>query len=328
MPTTKRIRVITDQILDRHSISYKEAHEIYCDQNIPLFDVLWSANKIRERFKKNTVKLCSIVNAKSGSCSEDCTFCAQSGHNRADAQRYSLLGAPKIVKAARGARENRAGCFGIVTSGKKVRAEKEIAAICASIKAVKKRFPSLRCSASLGAIDARHISALKRAGLYKLHHNLESSRDYFPYICTTHTYDERLNTVRRAKEAGLKVCSGGIFGVGEKKVDRLAMAFALRDLGVDSVPLNFLHPIPGTRVAHMQPMSADEILRTIAIFRMILPKKDISVCGGRVVNLRSLQCMIFFAGANGMMIGNYLTQAGQDPQVDLKMIRDLGLKVE
>ena len=306
---------------------YKEAARLYSDKKVSLPDLLLMANKTREAFKKNRVELCSIVNAKSGMCSEDCKFCAQSGRYNTKIDRYPLLDSGQILSAAVSARKNKATCFGIVTSGKAINNKKEISIICKALGNIKKRFPSMKRSVSLGVLDYPAMKDLRSAGADRFHHNLETSEDYFPMICTTHTYKERLNTIEAAKKAGFGVCSGALFGLGESRADRLKLAFLLKALEVESVPLSFLHPIKGTPLEYKKPTPPDEILRTIAIFRLILPKADIKVCGGRVVNLRSLQSMIFFAGASGMMIGNYLTQPGQDPAVDLQMIRDLGLRV-
>lgn len=308
-------------------ISFREAKRLYLEDKVDLFDLLCMANKIREGSKGNRIKLCSIVNAKSGICSEDCKFCAQSSHYKTGVKRYPLLSEEEIFKVAKNARKNKASCFGIVTSGKGINNKKDILNICKAVKNIKKNISGLKCSVSLGIVEKDFLFELKKTGIDLFHHNLETSRDYFPRICSTHTYQERLKTIENAKRIGLKLCSGGIFGLGESRKNRLELAFCLRDLDVDSVPLNFLHPIKGTPLEDAKQMTPQEILRTIAIFRIILPDKDIRICGGRSVNLRSLQPMIFFAGANGMMIGNYLTQAGQDPAVDLEMIEDLGLCV-
>lgn len=323
----KFILGITDKMLKGRNVSYKEAARLYSGKEVSLPDLLWMANKTREAFKKNRIELCSIVNAKSGMCPEDCKFCAQSGHYKTGAERYPLINEEDILKAAKSARNNRATCFGIVTSGRGIKSRSEILTICKAVKGIKKTFPDLKSSVSLGIIEKDFLLELKKAGLDRLHHNLETSREYFPRICSTHTYKERLKTIEDAIALGFKLCSGGIFGLGEGSRDRLKLAFLLRELEIESVPLNFLHPIKGTPLEGSTPMPPKEILRTIAIFRIILPRGDIKVCGGRVVNLRSLQGMIFFAGASGMMIGNYLTQPGQDPEVDLQLIRDLGLKI-
>jgi len=307
---------------------YKETAHLYLDKNVPLTYLLWRANKTREAFKKNRVELCSIVNAKSGMCPEDCRFCAQSGRYNTKIKRYPLMGISDMLKAAASAHKNKATCFGIVTSGRSVSHVKEIAAICKAVGRIKKQFGSMKCSISLGSLESGAMKELKAAGAVRFHHNLETSEDYFPRICTTHTYKERLKTIEAAKKAGFSICSGALFGLGESRADRLKLAFLLRGLEIESVPLNFLDPIKGTPLENAKPMPPEEILRTIAIFRLILPAADIKICGGRAVNLRSLQSLIFMAGASGMMIGSYLTRPGQDPAADLQMLQDLRLRVK
>ncbi|MCX5716511.1 MAG: biotin synthase BioB [Candidatus Omnitrophica bacterium] len=305
-----------------------EIKKLYLSDKTPLSDFLFIADKTRKRFKKNDIELCSIVNAKSGNCSEDCRFCAQSARYRAKIDRYPLLPAKDIVKAAKSAAANKATCFGIVTSGRSINSPEEVRNIAAAVQKIKKEIPLLKCSASLGSIPRIFMRELKQAGLDRFHHNPETSENFFRRMCTTHPYKERIKTIADAKKEGLGICAGGIFGLGEKRKDRLALAIALRDLGVESVPLNFLHPIQGTPLEDAKPLPPQEILRTIAMFRLVLPKADIKVCAGRIVNLRDLQSMIFFAGASGMMIGNYLTQQGRSPALDLQMIKDLGLNIK
>ncbi len=285
------------------------------------------ADKIRKKYRKDIVSLCAIVNAKSGLCAENCIFCSQSLHHKSDIARYPFITAEQIFEKAKEAVSIKASCFGIVTSGKGINSEKEISIICDALKRIKKSLPKLHRSASLGIVSKDILIRLKRAGLQCYHHNLETSEGFFPNICTTHSYKERLNTIKSAKEIGLEVCSGGIFGLGETIHDRIDLALTIKNLDVDSVPLNFLNPIKGTKCEKFKPIPPLEILKTIAIFRILLPDKDIKVCGGRNTNLRSLQSMIFYAGASGMMIGNYLTTAGNDPETDLRMIKDLGLRV-
>jgi len=319
------LQLTIDKTLNGQKVSFEEARQIYTDVKMPLGDLLQAANRIREHFKERRVELCSIVNAKSGNCSEDCKFCSQSLHHSSNIEKYPLIDEKQILKAAKSAKGNGATCFGIVTSGKGVASKREIAVICRAIGSIKEEIPDMKCSVSLGTLDKRSLLKLKKTGIAKIHHNLETSEDYFPKMCTTHTYKDRLRVLKDAKELGFKLCSGGIFGLGERREDRLKLAFTLRDLDVDSVPLNFLHPVKGTPLENKEPLSADEILRIVAIYRIILPDKDIKVCGGRVVNLGDHQRMIFEAGANGMMIGNYLTQPGRAPSEDLKMLQKLGL---
>jgi biotin synthase len=289
-----------------------------------LFFLLAYANLLREEFKGKAIDLCSIINARSGGCPEDCIFCAQSSRYKTKIERYPLISREKIIEGAQSAKEIGADRFGIVISGRGTKGGKDLDRICEVITVISNETDIGRC-ASLGTLTHEGAKKLKRAGLERYHHNLETSEKFFPKICTTHTYQERVETLKVAFDNGLAVCSGGIFGLGEEMKDRIDLAFALRELNVDSVPLNFLHPIPGTPAEHLPPLPPLEILKTIALFRFILLDKDIRICGGREVNLRGLQSLTYLAGANAVMIGNYLTTLGRDPKKDLQEIRDLGL---
>lgn len=283
------------------------------------------AGRLREDVFGNTVDACSIINARSGNCSEDCAFCAQSAHHRAEADIYRLLPKNKIVETAQRAYDNGVRRFCIVTSGRGIESEGELAVIASCVESV--RDIGIQPCATLGTLDRSQLKTLKDAGLNRFHHNIETSRRFFPNICTTHDYDERIATLYDAKEVGLSLCSGGIMGLGETMEDRADMAFALKVIGVDSVPINFLMPIPGTPLEGADFMTPMEALRTIALFRMILPDKEIRICGGRVSALRDLHPMIFNAGANGLLMGDYLTTSGRDYATDLRMLEDLGLKL-
>ncbi|MDI6792281.1 MAG: biotin synthase BioB [bacterium] len=319
------IELVSQKVLKGKDVTPEEVLDLSQVEGADLFFLLAAANRIRAYFLEDRVDLCSIINAKSGRCSEDCIYCAQSIHHQTGVKSFPLVSEKEILAAARRAIEVKAGRFGIVTSGRRVKG-KEVQVIARVLKQMKEEeIPVSRC-ASLGSLSVQEALILKKAGLQRYHHNLETSPDFFPRICTTHTFEERMATVKTAKEAGLEVCSGGIFGLGEGLKDRIRLAFILKELDVDSVPLNFLHTIPGTPVEHLPSLPPLEILKTIALFRFILPTKDIKVCGGREQNLRSLQPFIFPAGANGMLIGDYLTTRGQDPRLDLEMIEDLGLK--
>ncbi len=291
-----------------------------------LVPILKAADEVRGRSKGNEVNLCSIVNARSGRCSEDCAFCAQSAHYRTAADTYPLLPADKIVERAGEAAGFGAREFSIVTSGRGEGRAEDFDSITRSVGMVVSETPLMAC-ASLGVLSGDQLSSLKRSGLTRYHHNLETARSHFPNVCTTHSYDEGFDMVRRAKEAGFYVCSGGIFGMGESPEQRVELALALRELDVDSVPVNFLNPIEGTPMAGHDDLTPMDCLKIIAMLRLTMPEKDVIVCGGREVNLRDLQSMIFFAGANGLMVGGYLTTSGRDYRDDLKMIEDLGFRV-
>lgn len=313
-------KVISGCLLDQ-----SEALQLVEAPNI--WEVLHGANRIRERYKGNTVGLCSIINAKSGNCAEDCAFCAQSVHHQADVKTYSLLDYPRIKSAYHQAQANGAEGFSIVTSGNEL-SNAEVDKLTQILKQLDSASAKTYLCGSLGKLSPASLVKLKQAGLAKCHHNLETSERFFPRVCSTHSYNERLQTIRSIKKAGLDVCSGGIFGMGEGWMDRIELAFALKELDVDSIPLNFLIPIKGTRLETIQCLAPLEILRIIALFRYILPDKNIRVCAGREKTLRDLQSWIFYAGANGMMVGGYLTQPGRGVADDLTMLKDLGLRFE
>lgn len=292
--------------------------------NTDVFELFTLSNRARVSFRGNKIDLCSIVNAKSGACPEDCFFCAQSTRSKADIKVYPLLNKGRILEAAISAKENGVKRFCIVTSGKRP-SKREMDEICIFISEIK-ALGLLPC-ATLGMLNYTELEQLKDAGLHRYHHNLETSEAFFREICTTHTYKEKLRAIEAAKSLGLSTCSGGIFGLGELWEDRIDMAVALKGLGVDSIPINFLTPIKGTPFEDRDLPSPLEALKIIAIYRLILPQCEIRVCGGRPSTLRELHPYIFLAGADGLLIGNYLTTAGRNPEDDLQMIKDLGLEL-
>lgn len=315
------------KVLSGEGISQAEAEEFLHLKDKMLLDIMSLANRAREKFKGNEVSLCSIINAKSGMCQEDCAFCSQSMYHQTTAPVYPFVGEEKVVERAKEAKKIMAREFSIVTSGYGPENEEELQEIEKAIGRVAQETELEPC-ASLGILNRDALRKLKKAGLKNYHHNLETARSFFPNICTTHDYDEDVETVRTAKELGFKVCCGGIFGMGESWKQRIEFAFTLKELDVDSIPLNFLNPIPGTRLENKRELTPVDCLAIISLFRLVMPQKDIFVCGGREVNLRDLQSMLFFAGANGMMIGGYLTTKGRQPEDDLRMIQDLGLKIK
>lgn len=321
----KEIIGIADGIIGGNKIGYQTACDLIRLEGSKTYDLLAAANKIREHFKGNKVSLCSIVNAKSGRCPEDCSFCGQSAFYDTDAAEYGLIEPESIADAAEKAKTMKSREFSIVTSGTSVENEKELDRLC---QALEKIGDGMERCASLGIMSREALLKLKEAGLESYHHNLETAPSFFSNICTTHGYEEDINTVRIAKELGLKTCCGGIFGLGESLEQRVEMAFTLKELDVDSIPLNFLNPIKGTKMEGMKTVHPLEGLKTIAVYRFILPNKNIIVSGGREVTFRDLQAMIFMAGANGSLIGNYLLTKGRNPQELLQMIEDLGLEVE
>jgi len=307
-----------------NGIDRKRAMAIAMDSDADMKDLFAESNRIREQFRGRKVDLCSIINAKSGACPEDCSFCAQSAHSRTEAQVYPLLQKEKILESALEAKNNGVRRFCIVTSGRTVSA-RDIDRICEYTSEIR-RIGLLPC-ATLGMLDYVQLSTLKDAGLNRYHHNLETSEAYFTEICTSHTYRDKLDTISRVKSLGLSLCSGGIFGLGETWTDRIDMAFALKEIDVDSVPINFFSPVQGTPLGDKDVLDPREALKIIALYRLILPDKEIRVCGGRPQTLRDLNDHIFMAGADGLLIGNYLTTTGRSPDEDLNMIRDMGLQV-
>jgi len=322
---SREILDLAERVIGGDEINYKAACNLIRLEGSRIYDLLAAANRVREHFKGNKVSLCSIVNAKSGRCPEDCSFCGQSAFYDTNATEYGLIEPEVIADAAEKAKGMKSREFSIVTSGTRVESEKELGPLC---QALQKIGDGMERCASLGIMERDSLLRLKEAGLESYHHNLETSRSFFPNICTTHAYEEDVNTVRMAKELGFKTCCGGILGLGESLEQRVEMAFTLKELDVDSIPMNFLNPIKGTKMEGMKTVSPLEGLKAIAIYRFILPKKNIIVSGGREVTFRDLQPMIFMAGANGTLIGNYLLTKGRKPEELLQMIEDLGLEVE
>jgi biotin synthase len=304
-------------------INASEALELFIEGSANPYRVLAATTEIREHFKGKEIILCGITNAKSGRCSEDCKFCAQSSHYSTDVSSYPLKGAKQMIAEAAQAKKDGAEFFGMVTSGKCVKSRKEWTGIFNAIEGM--RQIGIHPCASLGIIDAEKARDLKAAGLFRYHHNLETARSYFKNVCTTHNYEENVETIRAAKAAGLSVCAGALIGMGEGVTHRIELAMTLRELDVDSIPINILNPIKGTPLDHVQPLSPMEILMTIAVFRFMLPDKDIKLCGGKEKNLRQLLPLGIIAGANSLMTGNYLTTTGRVSKLDHEMIADLGL---
>ncbi len=315
-------KTVRSKVENSEPVTFSEAMELMNLQGHECIELFSLANRVRSMLG-DEVDLCSIVNAKCGMCPEDCKFCAQSVHNDADITPHSLMDEDEILNMAFIMQEEGAARFCIVVSGKEANGE-DFDRILDSIQRIKKQ-TSLSICVSLGMLTKESAKALKKAGVTRMHHNLESSEGFFGNICTTHSYAEKLNTIFVAKEAGLEVCCGGIIGMGESARDRVELAFTLRELDVDSIPINILNPIKGTPLSSAQPITPIEALKTIAIFRLIHPKKNIRIAGGREVNLRDLQCLSLIAGANGLLLGNYLTTPGRLPEDDIRMIRDLGL---
>ena len=288
---------------------------------LPLPELITKANRIRQQYAKGGIELCNILNAKSGACSEDCKFCAQSARHRTQAAKYPLKTKVEMLQAAKRAKAMGAQRFDIVTSGDKLSAE-ELHKIVAVISEITEKIKIQMC-ASLGSLGEAEFTLLKKAGLSRYHHNIETSPRFFPKIISTHTFEDRLNTIKAAQRVGLEVCSGGIIGMGETMDDRIEMAFILKKLNVDSIPLNILVPITGTPLGKQVSLSCEEAIRTIAIFRIILQDKIIKIAAGRESILKDFQALGFMAGANGMLIGGYLTLKGRSVDEDHRLVSEV-----
>lgn len=308
-----------------NGISYKEALNILkTDNESELLDVFKVASETRRKYFGTGITTCAIINARSGGCSENCSFCAQSKISKAVFKSYPLVSGSRIFKSAKAASENKVSHFGIVTSGRAVNISEDLDTICKAVKKISAELPIVPC-ASLGILKKEVFGKLKDTGLKRYHHNLETAGTYFNTICSTKTYKDQIDTVHRAKESGLSVCSGGIFGLGETREQRIELLETVRCLDVDSVPINFLNPIPGTKLEGLNELTPMECLKIIAAARLMMPGKNIRICGGREVNLRDFQSWIFSAGADALMVGNYLVTSGRDIGADMKMIEDAGL---
>jgi biotin synthase len=318
------IEQCVQEALNNDGISPYSSRELLKIEDTVLPLLFHGASQIRDQFNGREIKLCAIVNAKSGRCPEDCTFCAQSIHHKTRIETYPLMAPHEVLQRALKAEAMGAKQFSIVTSGTTVKGE-DLEKVIETLLLLKKETKLFLCG-SLGIITRNKADRLKGSGLSCYHHNLETAPSFFSEICTTHSYEDDLNTLRYAKEAGLEVCSGGIFGLGESPDQRLELAYTLKQAGINSVALNFLNPVPGTPLQKAEPPPPLELLKSVALFRFILPRKDIRICGGRAYGLRDLHSLVFWAGANGIMIGDYLTTKGRDYQADLRMIRDLGLE--
>ncbi len=309
---------------DGIGVSREEALRL-SGEEVPLSALMAQAETIRGRFHGDEALFCGIVNARSGLCTSDCRYCAQSAHAATSAPAYPLISPEAMVADARRLAAQGVHCFGIITSGPAATAD-EVTAIIAAVRRIVAE-TDLEVSASLGMLGEADLGRLRDAGIARYHHNLETSRAFFPRICTTHSWDERLATLRQAQSLGIELCSGGLFGLGEGWEDRVDLALVLRDLGVRSVPLNFLNPIPGTALQNQPPLVADEALRIVAVYRFLLPEATIRICGGRPLVLAQRQDEIFRAGANALMTGNYLTTPGLDPGADTAMVHAAGLRL-
>ena len=316
------LETIIENAIAGNGCTPDEALEIIGKEEAALFA---GAGKIREAHFGNRIELCCIINAKSGKCDMDCRFCSQSGHNFTEIETYPFMDSESLENQIRDDIKDGDRKCGVVTSGGKL-SPTELNKLSDVVKQISGGKEAPVCG-SLGRLTPENLAMLKASGITRFHHNLEASENYYPEICSTQDWSSRLATVKAAQEVGLKVCSGGLFGLGESWQDRIDLAITLRDLGVDSVPINFLYAHPGTPLKDQAPLSAGEALQVIALYRFLLPTVTLRICGGRAHILGDRQAEIFAAGANGLMTGNYLTVSGSQYDADLEMIHALGLEI-
>lgn len=319
------IEKVETRILSGGKIERLEAESLLGLPDSLLMKLASAADRIRINFRGNRFDSCSLINAKSGLCSEDCAFCAQSARHRGASEVYDLRSTEEIVAAAKAAKDFGAGRFCTVTSGGAL-SDHDFDKLIEALETVKSEV-DIPLDASLGFLNEDRASKLFGVGVTRYNHNLETSRDYYPSICTTHSYEARVDTVKLVKSKGNSACCGGIIGLGETPLQRMDLAFTLADLGVDCVPINILNPRPGTPLQDAAPLGPMEIIKTVALFRLVLPNATIKIAGGRERNLGDFQGMALRAGANGMIIGGYLTTGGRSVDDDLRMVREAGFEI-
>lgn len=315
---------LADRALDGAAVGADDALAVLQSSDDELLGVLQAAFRLRARYHGRDVRIHVLRNAKSGLCPEDCAFCSQSVHHASNVERYQLQSVEQLVDGARQAAAMGAVKYCMVTSTRGP-SQRDLDTICQAVRQIKAEVNINICT-SLGLLKEGQAEQLAAAGVTRFNHNLESSRHHFPEICSTHDYDERIATVKRARAAGMEACCGGIMGMGESLEDRVALAMELRELEVESIPVNFLDPRPGTPLGQQARLSPQECLRTLAMFRFVNPSRDIRIAGGREVNLRQLQPLALYP-ANSIFSNGYLTTPGQGPEADQRMIADAGFRL-
>ncbi len=319
-----RFDVLAEQVLQGHSITREEGLELLQTDDAQLLPLVNAAYTIRHAYFGRTVTIQMLFNAKSGACQEDCHYCSQSSISTAPIDRYALVSPEEMLKAARRAHEAKAERYCMVISGRSP-LEKEVDDIASAVKRIKQELPMQVCC-SLGLLTEPQAKRLKAAGVDRINHNLNTSEAYHSSICTTHTYQDRVTTLQNARAAGLELCSGGIVGMGESDEDLVDLAFALKDLNPDSIPLNMLHPIPGTPLADAKNLTPQRCLKILCLFRFVHPQRELRAAGGREFNLRSLQPMALYV-ADSLFVNGYLTTPGDPAREVERMLADMGFEV-
>jgi biotin synthase len=312
------------RVLQGELVTPDEAKEILSAPKEEILEILAGAYRLRSQYFGNRVQLYFLVNAKSGICPEDCHYCSQSRISDAEIPKYKILSEEELLEGARRAVKLQSRTYCIVISGRSPTPQ-EMRTVTSVVPRIKSEL-GLHICACLGLLTPELARELKACGVDRVNHNLNTGEDHYDEICTTHTYADRVETLQAVRDAGLEMCSGGIIGMGEKDEHIVQMAFALRDLGVQSIPVNFLNPIEGTPLEGRQDLDPVRSLQTLAMFRFVNPDREIRIAGGREIQLRSLQPLGLFA-ANSIFVGDYLTTKGQLPARDYQMISDLGFQI-
>lgn len=318
-------KAFTEKALNGGLLTVEEGLSVLAAADDQILGILEAAYQVRRHYHGNKVKLNMIINAKSGLCPEDCGYCSQSVISQAPVPKYTMLDKETLLAGAREAMARKAGTYCIVAAGRGP-TERELGQVIEAVKEIRETMP-LKICACLGLLGEEQARRLAEAGVHRYNHNLNTSRSNYGSITTTHTYEQRVETVEKVKAQGMSPCSGVIIGMGESDREIVEMAYALRELDADSIPVNFLNPIPGTPLARAERTPAAKALKTLALFRFVCPSKEIRVAGGRELTLRTLQPLALYA-ANSIFVGDYLTTSGQEITLDHQMIEDLGFEVE
>jgi biotin synthase len=319
-----RWHTLAARILAGHRITRDEAITVLAADDSEVLDLTAAAYRVRRHYFGNRVQLYFLMNAKSGLCAEDCGYCSQSKVSDAEIPKYNLLTAEKLLDGARVAAERQSKTYCIVISGREPTV-RELDALTEIVPRIKQEY-DLKICACLGLLDEAQAQRLKDCGVDRVNHNVNTSADHYDEICTTHTYEDRIRTLEAARAAGLELCSGGIIGTGETHEQVVDMAIELRDIGVESVPLNFLNAIKGTPLEGLDQLNPRFCLKVLAMFRFVHPDRELRIAGGREIHLRSLQPLGMYA-ANSLFVGDYLTTSGQPPESDYAMLEDLGFEI-
>lgn len=317
------VKNMKEKVLSGGQITKEEALKL---SESPFEELTSAADEIRKKYCKNSFDICTIVNGKCGKCSEDCKYCAQSAHyHTACTESYPLMNTKELIEGAKHNKEQGVLRYSIVTSGRAL-SDNEVDKVCESIKAIKK-LVGIEVCVSFGLLNEEQFKKIHKAGASRVHCNLESSERYFKQVCTTHSYQQKIETLKAAKNAGLSICSGGILGLGETMEDRIDMVFTAKNLGVKSIPVNVLNPIPGTPFQNNKPLKNDEVCRCVAVFRFIIPDASIRLAGGRGL-LGDKGEMCFKSGANAAISGDMLTTSGITMKTDMKLLKKLGYEAK